>query len=231
MKNSQKFKYLVLGMIMMTVFSTIVPSMAAMFQKKITVSTGVNVYVDDVKLNTVDSKGNTIEGFIYNGTTYLPVKAVASAVGKAVSWDGKTKSVYIGKHDSEEPVIMLNMLDYFDCNHCFKNYTDVKDNLGNIYNYGIGGGSSYCNRWETYYINGKYSKMKGKYVLSYDRRSTEYESRFKVYGDGKLIYSSPVMTGGVHPIDFEIDLTGVLELKIEFIEAWQTYLVDTGLYQ
>ena len=24
------------------------------------------------------------------------------------------------------------------------------------------------------------------------------------------------MTGGIHPIDFEIDLRGVLELKIEF---------------
>ena len=56
----------------------------------------------------------------------------------------------------------------------------------------------------------------------------------KLYGDGKLLYSSPVMTSGVHPIDFEIDLAGVLELKIEITHDGSTrptYLVNTGLYQ
>ena len=36
------------------------------------------------------------EPFIYNGTTYLPIRAVGEAVGKQVSWDGRTNTVYLG---------------------------------------------------------------------------------------------------------------------------------------
>ena len=37
----------------------------------------------------------------------------------------------------------------------------------------------------------------------------------KIYGDGELLYTATV-SGGVDPIDFHVDLTGVLELKLEF---------------
>ena len=43
-----------------------------------------------------DANGQTVEPFIYNGTTYLPVRAVGTAIGKDVSWDGVEKVVYLG---------------------------------------------------------------------------------------------------------------------------------------
>lgn len=240
MKTRKGLKCFLLGMVIAAVFSTAVPAMAAIIQKQITVSTGVNIYVDDVKLNPVDAKGNPVEVFIYNGTTYLPVRAVAEAIGKPVMWEGKTSSVYLGKHDSEEPTVMLHELEYFDSggsNRKFKTHKDVKDNLENSYNYGITSDNSHRGNypsWQTYYINGMYSKIKGTYILAYDQRDNKDENRFKVYGDDKLIYSSPVMTGGVHPVDFDIDLSGVLELKIEidnYMKDNCSYLVNTGLYQ
>ena len=44
---------------------------------------------------TVDGKQLVTEKepFIYDGTTYLPVRAVGEAVGKTVGWDGKTNTV------------------------------------------------------------------------------------------------------------------------------------------
>lgn len=36
------------------------------------------------------------EPFIYDGTTYLPVRAVGEAIGKEVSWDGNTNTVILG---------------------------------------------------------------------------------------------------------------------------------------
>lgn len=51
----------------------------------------IKIIVDGKQLST--SK----EPFTYNGTTYLPVRAVAEAVGKDVTWDGTTKTVYLGE--------------------------------------------------------------------------------------------------------------------------------------
>lgn len=57
----------------------------------------VPITYNDIKI-VVD--GNTInssaEPFIYNGVTYLPVRAVGEALGKEVNWDGNTNTVYIG---------------------------------------------------------------------------------------------------------------------------------------
>ena len=64
-----------------SLFLTATPAFAAMVGKTIQVATGVNIYVDDQKL-IKDRKGNNVEGFIYNGTTYLPLRAVADAVDK-----------------------------------------------------------------------------------------------------------------------------------------------------
>lgn len=45
----------------------------------------------------------------------------------------------------------------------------------------------------------------------------------KIYGDGELLYTATV-SGGIDPIDFRVDLTGVLELKIVFSN--NTYYTD-----
>ncbi len=65
---------------------------------------GISIFIDGEKLNPKDANGNPVEPLIYNGTTYLPVRAIATAFGKEVSWDGETKSVYIknGLKDGED---------------------------------------------------------------------------------------------------------------------------------
>ncbi len=47
----------------------------------------IKIIVDGKQLST------PAEPFIYNGTTYLPVRAVGEAVGKEVAWDNDTKTV------------------------------------------------------------------------------------------------------------------------------------------
>ena len=75
-----------------------VPGFAALTAKTIEVYTGVNLYVDDVKFTPRDANGKEVEVLLYNGTTYLPVRAIGEAYGKAIAWDGSTKSAYIGDH-------------------------------------------------------------------------------------------------------------------------------------
>lgn len=223
MRVIQKAKFIVLGMAIMFVFSAIfTPSMAAMIQKQISVSTGVNIYVDDVKLNPVDANGKSVEVFIYNGTTYLPVRVVANAVGKPVIWDGKTSSVYLGKHKSNEPTVMLHELDYFNTSEKLygenriitgKSYKDI---FGKQYTDYISYDKTYSSAWYEYRINGQYSSLKGIIAMNYDKRTTTGIGNFRVYGDDKILYSSPSIAAGFDTTDFEVDLTGVLTLRIEF---------------
>jgi hypothetical protein len=46
--------------------------------------------------------GVSVEPFIINGTTYLPVRAVAEALDMEVSWDNASKSVRIARADAPE---------------------------------------------------------------------------------------------------------------------------------
>ena len=55
----------------------------------------IKVIVDGKQLTT------NKEPFTYEGTTYLPIRAVAEAVGKDVSWDGKTQTVTLSSKDTK----------------------------------------------------------------------------------------------------------------------------------
>lgn len=56
----------------------------------------IQLVVDGLKVTPKDVTGKAVEPFASDGTTYLPVRAVAQALGKDVHWDGATKTVYIG---------------------------------------------------------------------------------------------------------------------------------------
>ena len=55
---------------------------------------GIKLVVDGQTVIPKDANGKVVEPFIYNGTTYLPVRAVGNAVDKKVKWDGNSKTVY-----------------------------------------------------------------------------------------------------------------------------------------
>ena len=210
MKRRQKAAWFLSG-IAATVLtlSLASPALAALTAKTIQVYTGVDIYVDDMKLEPTDANGNPVEVFVYNGTTYLPVRAVGEAVGKTVQWEPKTNSVYLGKHTGEKPAVWLQDLDYFTGREFDVEPTE-KDNLGNTRQEVI-----VDNRFDnTYLLNGQYSAISGTLFQRYDYRSYDYKSStLYIYGDGELLYSAEI-TGGMTPIDFYVDLTGVLELEI-----------------
>lgn len=217
MKQLEKVGYMAAGAAIMGMLAMpMSPAMAALAQKYIQVSPGVHIYVDDRPLAT--------EGFIYDGTTYLPVRAVSEAVGKAVSWDGRTSSVFIGQHSSSEPAAVLTELDYF--NEWGIRFKDVpRDNLGQAYNYG---GMASNDGFVEYKLNGNYSRLTGKFFVDYEERSTSFKGQLKIYGDGRLLYTSPELTHGIEPVNVDVDITGVLTLKVElFSESRMNYTCFT----
>lgn len=88
-------------------------ALAASGTKTIEVSyQDIKLVVDGVEATLKDGLGNSVEPFIYNGTTYLPVRAAGEALGKEVTWDGNTKTVYIGKVPGVEENWMTKLPPY-----------------------------------------------------------------------------------------------------------------------
>lgn len=53
----------------------------------------IKVSLNGEILDLKDAAGNHVEPFMFDGTNYLPVRALAEALGLSVSWDGQTNTV------------------------------------------------------------------------------------------------------------------------------------------
>lgn len=53
----------------------------------------IKVMLNGKEITPTDANGNVVEPFIIDGTTYLPVRGVASALGMNVGWDAATSTV------------------------------------------------------------------------------------------------------------------------------------------
>lgn len=63
--------------------------------RTIDVTDGVSVYMDGNELEMKNEEGKDVDAFIYDGTTYLPARAISEANGNSVKWDGGSGRVNI----------------------------------------------------------------------------------------------------------------------------------------
>ena len=221
------------------IFALATPAGAALAAKTIKVYTGIDIYLDDAKFNPTDANGQPVEAIVYNGSTYLPLRAVAEAVGKPVYYDAATQSAYLGKHASDTPSVYLKDMDYFsissqNAERILNKPQDVTDNLGDTHYGAILMDRSFN---AVYKLNGQYSAFAGTLARRQLDSASQLTGVFRVYGDGKLLYTSPEMSQDQKPVDFHVNLNGVLEMKIEY-ETRQTAvsfglkcgLCEAGLY-
>lgn len=57
----------------------------------------VTVELNEVRQIFKNAKGETVYPMIYNGTAYLPVRAISAIMKEPIEWDGGSKTVFIGK--------------------------------------------------------------------------------------------------------------------------------------
>ena len=65
------------------------------YRKTITVTSGVNVEFNNEAIDMTDANGKAVEAFIYNGTTYVPIRSIGELMDKNVNWDGTTNTATI----------------------------------------------------------------------------------------------------------------------------------------
>lgn len=56
----------------------------------------VTVRIDGVACDFYNAQGKEVHPILYNGTTYIPRRAVGELMGKSVSWDGTTGTASLG---------------------------------------------------------------------------------------------------------------------------------------
>ena len=198
------------------------------------IANGISIVVDGKKLNPTDAQGNKVKPIIYNGTTYLPVRAVANALGKAVYWDGPSTTVYLGSMGGslEYPTTTINDVDNIGYRkHYFKTVSTsaLTDNYGNSYAY-ANYGDIPCT-FQTL-LNMKYSRFKG--VLYVPKGCTsDKTTKILIKTDGKVVYTSPEITKTSAPITVDVNIKGCNDFQIEFADGshWLGYIADAGFYQ
>ncbi len=94
-------------------------------QKIDAVYNNIKIVVDGKEVST------STEPFIYNGTTYLPVRAIGEALGKDVRWDFQTNTVYIGSEQLSASNSANEVI--YDSNGIIVTYTGLSvNNFGEI---------------------------------------------------------------------------------------------------
>ncbi|MDO5111703.1 MAG: NPCBM/NEW2 domain-containing protein [Clostridia bacterium] len=104
----------------------------------------------------------------------------------------------------------------------------LRDKMGNtytdciLYAYGYETG-----RHEVYILGRQYSRFTGTIFVP-DNRGSDNDEKcyFRIYGDENLMYASPNLPSTAYPVDIDIDVTGVDQLKIQYFGGaltWKRY--------
>lgn len=193
----------------------------------------IKIVVDGQQITPDDGSGNKVEPFIYNGTTYLPVRAVANAFGKEADWDGSTNTVILGAK-SFDWLDQIGYANYDDSHAPHSQISAIPSNTsatdGMKYSRGLEFYLSERNPWKyddgtedcyidvTYNINNNYKSLSGTLcTLAPEKSDVCGPVLIKIYGDAKLLYTSPVMSSGTKSTPFEVDISNykVLKLRVE----------------
>lgn len=209
-----QWKGFVLGIVFTVLVVTLaVPAFAALTAKDIQVYTGLDIYVDGVEMKPTDANGNPVEVFAYNGTTYVPLRAVSQSLGKAVNYDGGTQTVYIGEIPGQKQYLMDVCPPYqIGTDYSTPTFVTVAgEKYANSCTIGFTGGGT-GGGWALYNLNGEYS------MLSFDIGHVDGRymnaSTFNIYLDGALAYSIDVQPEDL-PKHYDLPLHAALQMKID----------------
>ena len=185
----------------------------------------ISITINGEKLIAKDVNNKEIEPFIYNGTTYLPVRAIANAFDKDVVWDAEQSTVIL----NSKKEIYLDSISIY--NHTkpngygyYKSYgtapsysVDTKYGINHslvFYQQGIDENWDLyeCTQSVSYVLNKEYKFFKTTLF------GDGHGGILKIYGDdNKLLYATPKIDKDSAKLDIVIDISNEEMLKLEFI--------------
>ncbi|MBQ4557651.1 MAG: hypothetical protein IJA60_08400 [Clostridia bacterium] len=178
----------------------------------------IKVYKDNVLCELKDANGTVIEPFIYNGTTYMPVRGTANLAGMEVEWDGRTQSVYLWDELVPGGTYLMDVCPPYETSSDYEDYPSQSGEKfsmsGEKFSNGFTIGTNQwgmTNCFALFNLNSKYSRV--NFTIGHVDGSQMYDSTVCFYVDGKLIKEVDIDAEGL-PKTVSIPVSYGLQLKV-----------------
>ena len=220
---------IVLGMLLMAlIMGLAIPALASTIKTIEANYMDIKLVVDGVPITPKDAAGNVVEPFAFEGTTYLPVRAVGEALGKDVKWEGETKTVYVGEIPGK-----INYLVDVCPPYETDSYSEYHSSQAQFFEMG---GKDYSNGFTLngypyrndkggfalINLNGEYSTL--EFEVGHVDGSDMYDGTLQFYLDGEFLQEIEVKAeGSVQKAS--VPLKHALQLKVVFTDPhyYSTY--------
>ena len=209
---------------------------------------GITIKYDGETQNLTDAAGNRVYPITFNGTTYLPVRAVSNMLGIAVDWDQATQTVLLG-----EKADGTDLIDNFKPYNSYTTSIDYRGSLDPEFIQSsekqtttIGGVS--VSHWLA--VRSDYLcddspecsfNLGGKYDTLTFQTYADKDMTLIVTGDNGSVLGQLTLKGGQVPQSLTIDLHGTTQLTFDCEQVpgstsytgdgkvWCTYIFDAIL--
>lgn len=172
----------------------------------------IKLVVNGKEVTPKDANGKVVEPFAYNGTTYLPVRAVGEALGKSVRWDGETKTVHLGELPQGTYLVDACKVALGRDSHLYRAANhEAFEYGGKRYSQGFSALNA------TFELGGKYES------LTFDFINRHSSVNLWVYLDGECVQEiKGVQGGGVQTVTVPLNYARTISFRSSelFIEAW-----------
>lgn len=190
----------------------------------------IKLVVNGITVTPKDANGTVVEPFIADGTTYLPVRALAEALGEEVEWDGVNKIVYVGENPNK--VLYLPTA----CPAYEGNASVYTSQNGKTFKMA---GKEYTNgytavasgRYELFNLNAEYDYV--TMTVGHVDDTSMNDGKVQFYVDGELALEVSIPAEGL-PKQVTLPLNYALQLKIVWVSGpayEQLGLADMRIYK
>ena len=99
MKKTGYWKGFASALVLTALVAALGITATATYQRTIQVEDGIGITLNGAKFTPRDADGKEVSVFLYNGTTYVPVRAISEAMGMDVSFNSATRTVVLTTAD------------------------------------------------------------------------------------------------------------------------------------
>jgi len=169
---------------------------------------GIRTVVNGQEVTLRDAQGRVVEPMIFQGSTFVPLRAISEALGYPVDWNGATTTVYVGRLPQGTP--FLQAAPWFERSGM---ETRTVNMLGNPFPDAIASYARYVG-WSHHNLNAQFSTLSGIIGRIDGSGISTAVSTISFIGDGRELASFNV-DGDTLPTEISVDVTGVLVLRIQ----------------